>query len=203
MPSKYEAASFRHSCTSSLHDGSTRPLQGAWAIKGNGTILKEFHRLNCRRGIIRCGDLWLYSGGKFLLRHLHLLLSILHHICPVPSTLSIFAAILTTSSVSVFLSILNASQLLCLLAPSFSQQLVPYFLTRLVLVVQPYNLVLPLIMPSFSNFLLPTFISTSPLPSIVPNFLFFPPPYYFSAVPSSGLFCSQEQAASPPTFPMP
>lgn len=105
--------------------------------------------------------------------------------------------------VSLFLSILNASQLLCLLAPSFSQQLVPYFLTRLVLVVQPYNLVLPLIMPSFSNFLLPTFISTSPLPSIVPNFLFFPPPYYFSAVPSSGLFCSQEQAASPPTFPMP
>lgn len=65
MPSKYEAASFHHSCTS-LHDGNTRPLQGAWAIKGNGTILMEFHRLNCRRGIIRCGNLWLYSGGKFL-----------------------------------------------------------------------------------------------------------------------------------------
>lgn len=73
-----------------------------------------------------------------------------------------------------FLSILNASQLLCLLAPSLSQQLVPYFLTQLVLVIQPYNLVLPLIMMSFSNFLLTTFISTSPLSSIVPNFLFFP-----------------------------
>lgn len=99
MPSKYEAGSFLHSCTSSLHDGSSRPLQGAWAIKGNRTIWKEFHRLNCRRGIIRCGNLWFYSGGKFLLGHFHLLLSAPHHICPVPSTLSILAAILTTSSV--------------------------------------------------------------------------------------------------------
>lgn len=57
-----------------------------------------------------------------------------------------------------FLSILNASQLLCLLAPIFSQQLVPYFLTQLLLAIQSYNLVLPLIMPSFSNLLLPTFI---------------------------------------------
>lgn len=174
MPSKYEAASFHHSCTS-LHDGNTRPLQGAWAIKGNGTILMEFHRLNCRRGIVRCGNLWLYSGGKFLLRHFYLLLSVPHHICLVPSTLSILAAILTTSSVSLCLSILNIPQLLCLLAPSFSQQFVPYFLTQLVLVIQPYNLVLPLTMPSFSNFLLPTFISTSPLSPIVPNFLFSPP----------------------------
>lgn len=171
MPSKYEAASFHHSCTS-LHDGNTRPLQGAWAIKGNGTILMEFHRLNCRRGIIRCGNLWLCSGGKFLLRHFYLLLSVPHHIiCLVPSTLSILAAILTTSSVSLYLSILNIPQLLCLLAPSFSQQFVPYFLTQLVLVIQPYNLVLPLTMPSFSNLLLPTFISTSPLSPIVPNFL--------------------------------
>lgn len=99
MPSKYEAASFLCPCTSSSHGGSTRPLQGAWAMKGNGTILKEFHRLDCRREVIRCRNLWLYSRGKFLLRHFHLLLSVPHHICPVPSTLSILAAILTTSSV--------------------------------------------------------------------------------------------------------
>lgn len=98
---KHEAASFLNSCTSSLPDGSTRPLQGARAIKGNGTILKEFHRLNCRREIRRSRNLWLYSGGKFLLGHFHLLLSDSHHICPVPSTLSILAAILATSSVSL------------------------------------------------------------------------------------------------------
>lgn len=56
--------------------------------------MKEFHRLNCRRGIIRCENLWLYSRGKFLLRHFHLLLSVPYHICPVPSSLSILAAIL-------------------------------------------------------------------------------------------------------------
>lgn len=67
-------------------------------MKENGTIMKEFHRLNCRRGV-RHGNLWLYTGGKFLLRHFHLLLSVPHHICPVHSTLSTLAAILTTSSV--------------------------------------------------------------------------------------------------------
>lgn len=100
-PSMRQLPSFLHSCTSSLHDGTIGPLQGAWTKKGNGTILKEFHRLNCRRGIIRCRNLWLYSGGKFLLGHFHLLLSDPHHIRPVPSTLSILAAILTTSSVSL------------------------------------------------------------------------------------------------------
>lgn len=64
-------------------------------------------------------------------------------------------------------------RLLCLLALSFSQQLVSYFLTQLVLVLQHYNLVLPLNMPSFSNIVLPTFNSTSLLSSIGPNFLFF------------------------------
>lgn len=162
-------------------------------------FLKEFHRLDCRRGVIRCRNVWLYSGGKFLLGHFHLLLSVPHHICPVLSTLSILAAILTTSSVPFPLH----SQCITIALPACSQfvpQLVLYFLTQLDLAIQPHNLVLPLIMPSFSNFLLPTFISTSPLSSIVPNFLFSPSLLLHR---SSQLWppLFSEQAASPPWLP--
>lgn len=102
-----------------------------------------------------------------------------------------------------FLSILKASQLLCLLAPSFPQHFVPYFLTQLALAIQLYNLVLPLIMPSFSNFLLPTFISTSPLSSIVPNFLFVPLLTTSQQFPALAFSVLRNRQLHPLVFPMP
>lgn len=78
-------------------------------------------------------------------------------------------------------------QLLCLLAPSFPHKLVSYFLTQLVLVLQCYNLILPLNMPFFSNIISPTFNSTSSLSSIGPNFFLLTTSHQFPALASSVL----------------
>lgn len=122
---------------------------------------------------MRCGGLWLYSSLEA--DFFHLLLSIHHHTCPVPFTLSLCSLATTLTPCLVSLSSLFHLHCIhnCLLAPTFSHQLVSYFLIQFVFVLQHHNLAFALNMPPFSNIILPTFNSTPLLSSTGSNSLFF------------------------------